>query len=297
MRLQLRSKADDKAVAALKGQPGKEEHFPFLVRGNASVFKPDGARLLVVRRACLSEAACDAAYEVFHTLRNRMTDNRGRYGGQSRGYKTKHDGTMSRTSRSALVPSIIMGAINRYARIPYCRQTAFLSENPEAWGRCLPFIQEAAAIFAEVAPERYRAQKEAANETHPSYVIPETPFTTITVNNTFAGSYHQDAGDYAPGFGVMAVLRRGEYKGCHLGFPAYGIAADLQDRDLILFDPHEYHGNTPFYDTVGEPKDPAGHERISVVMYFREKMTECLSPEEEIERAKEQHTRLALVEE
>lgn len=145
-------------------------------------------------------------------------------------------------------------------------------------------IQETARVFEQHAPERYAKQLEAAKRTHPAYVIPETPFTTLTVNNCVSGGYHTDAGDYEPGFGCIAVFRRGSYRGCLLGFPAYGVAVDLKDRDVLLFDPHEVHGNTPFEDTVGfEGED---WERISIVFYFREKMLECLSPAEELERAK-----------
>jgi hypothetical protein len=115
-------------------------------------------------------------------------------------------------------------------------------------------------------------------------VIPGTPFTTLTINNCVSGGFHTDAGDFEPGFGVIAVLRRGSYRGCLLGFPAYGVAADLQDGDVLLFDPHEVHGNTPYEGCVGE--EGKDWERISVVFYYRKKMVDCLSPQEELQRAK-----------
>jgi hypothetical protein len=64
----------------------------------------------------------------------------------------------------------------------------------------------------------------------------------------------------------------------------------MQDGDLLLMDAHAWHGNTRFDP---EPKrlvngqldgDP-GFERISVVSYFRAKMTECGSAADEAERA------------
>lgn len=288
IKIQLRSKVDDAAIRPLRGQLGKEEHHPLLLRGEGDVFKPNGERLFAVRRGSFSEASIARAYAVFHSIRHRKMNNRGAFSGKARSYPVLRDGTRSKTHEAVPVASIVMGFADRYDRIPYCRQTAFVMENPAGWGECLGFIQEAATAFRAVVPERYEAQLQAARITHPAYVIPETPFTTITVNNTHAGGYHKDAGDYQPGFGVMAVLRRGAYKGCFLGFPAFGVAADLHDGDLIFFDPHEVHGNTPFYDAVGPAQEPekGGYERISVVMYFREKMTECLSPTAEIERAK-----------
>jgi hypothetical protein len=152
-----------------------------------------------------------------------------------------------------------------------------------------------ADIFRREIPDRYAAQESAANRTHPAYVIPDSPFTTLTINNCVAGAYHTDSGDYEPGFGCIVVFRRGHYDGALLGFPAYGCAADLHHRDVILFDAHEVHGNTPFQNTVGvEGED---WERLSVVFYFREKMTECLAPSDELERAKRLGSNLAATDE
>ena len=90
-----------------------------------------------------------------------------------------------------------------------------------------------------------------------------------------------------PGFGCILVLRRGSYAGGELVLPAYRVGADLQDRDLLLFDVHELHGNLPLVGE-GPPMLPeqGGYERISVVFYFRANMVECLPPELELERAK-----------
>ncbi len=181
------------------------------------------------------------------------------------------------------IRSAIAGNFDRNPRFPYCRETIFSTSNPEEWKACEPLIQEAARVFEANVAERYAAQAEAAKKTHPAYVIPSTPFTTITVNNCVSGGFHTDAGDYEPGFGVITALRRGQYRGCLLGFPAFGVAVDLQDRDVLLFDPHEVHGNTPFEDCVGE--EGTDWERISIVFYFREKMLECLGPAEELARA------------
>ena len=144
-----------------------------------------------------------------------------------------------------------------------------------------------ASAFQQALPRRYAAQEAAARATHPAYVIPGTPFTTLTVNNTIASAYHYDKGDYAPGFGCILVLRRGAYSGGELVLPAYRVGADLQDRDLLLFDVHELHGNLPLVGE-GPPMLPeqGGYERISVVFYFRANMVECLPPEQELERAK-----------
>jgi hypothetical protein len=61
---------------------------------------------------------------------------------------------------------------------------------------------------------------------------------------------------------------------------------------LLLMDAHEWHGNTEMAcnvcgDVIGGTRfhDSCEVERISVVSYFRTKMTECGSAEEEAQKA------------
>lgn len=287
MKLQLRSRLPDAAVEALVGSQARPEHVTFRLERDATLFKPDGARLLTLRRGAISEDAAARAYPFLHALRRHSTRNRGAYSGMgSKKPFLRADGALSKTSQTAEgIPSVVVGFMDRYPRMPFCRECALSARDPEAWGECLPMIQEVAALFEREIPDRARAQLDAAKATHPAYVIPRTPFTTLTVNNTFAGGYHRDAGDFKPGFGVMAVFRRGHYDGGDLVLPAFGVGVDLADRDVIFFDVHEAHGNVPLVRTGGGGGVDEG-ERISVVFYFREKMTECLSPAEELSRAK-----------
>lgn len=285
LHIQLRTKRDPASVKAMVGRLAEPSDFGVLLTEDGTVFKPDGKRLVTLIRGGMSPWAADAAYPFLHWLRRHKTTNRGNYAGDVRQHKVKEDGSLSKTSYATAVRSSVAGAFDRYPRFPFCRETAVSTEKPEEWGACFPAIQEVARIFERHAPDRYRAQEAVAKQTHPAYVIPDTPFTTLTVNNCVAGAFHTDAGDYEPGFGCIAVLRRGHYSGCHLGFPAYGVAVDLQDRDVILFDPHEVHGNTPFRDAVGV--EGVDWERISVVFYYRQKMVDCLSPAEELARAKQ----------
>jgi hypothetical protein len=157
--------------------------------------------------------------------------------------------------------------------------TAFTRDNLGRWGEMLPLVRAADAVFRTACPGRYAAQMAAVRRTPPDFVIPGTAFTTVTVNRNLRTRCHKDSGDLAAGFGVISVLRAGEYAGGHLVFPKYRVAVDLRSRDVLLADVHECHGNTAI---VGEP---GTYERVSTVYYFRERMTECGSAEEEQERA------------
>jgi hypothetical protein len=59
----------------------------------------------------------------------------------------------------------------------------------------------------------------------------------------------------------------------------------MRDGDLLLFDAHEWHGNTnmhcPHQDVPLYRPCPEGCERVSLVTYFRTKVRECASAEEE----------------
>lgn len=297
--LQLRSSLTDEATRALLGKKATPGDFPVILHGEASAYKPNGRRLLTLLPKAIPGALIDAAWPFMWEMRRYGTNNRGAYAGEDRlttndkrpQIKTgvryvnvKEDGTISNTDRAADVPSVVAGALDRSARIPYCRQTLYVTKHPELWGAALPFLQHVGQLFKETVSDRYAAQLEAAQRTHPAYVIPGTPFTTVTVNNTVAGAFHTDKGDYEPGFGCMVVFRKGTYSGAEIGFPKYGVGADMQHGDVIFFDPHEVHGNIPFRDGHGfQGKDWV---RISMVLYFRQHMVDCLEPGAEIERAK-----------
>ena len=276
-------------VEHLRGKRPQPEHVDTYLEDGARVYKPSGEPLAFLLRRAVSAEAAEAAYPWLHSFRNMKKQNRGDYSGVPRS-SLNSDGSPTNSPRVPYADapsSVVVGFFDRSARHPYCRQTYLSVADPAGWGTLTPLIQEVASAFQQALPRRYAAQEAAARATHPAYVIPGTPFTTLTVNNTIASAYHYDKGDYAPGFGAILVLRRGAYSGGELVLPAYRVGADLQDRDLLLFDVHELHGNLPIVGE-GPPMLPeqGGYERISVVFYFRANVVECLPPEQELERAK-----------
>lgn len=180
------------------------------------------------------------------------------------------DTKISHTNYANRVKSGVVGSMDRFPRLPYCRQTTYTRDNPERVKKGYPFIQELAKMFEELLPERYAAQKSECSKVDDFFIIPETPFTTITVNKNFRTAAHRDAGDLSKGFSNLLVISNGkEYEGGYLVLPEYRVAVDVQPGDLLLINNHEgIHGNTEF---SGEE----GYERMSLVCYFRENMVEC----------------------
>lgn len=175
---------------------------------------------------------------------------------------------ISDTTYANAVASGVAGWYDRYPRIPYLRATSYTEEHPELFAKAYPFLQSLNRGFKTMMPIRWNAQREAADKIDQSYLVPETPFTTITVNKTFRTAAHYDAGDLTTGLSNLLVLSNtGNYSGGYLIAPAYRAAFNVRPGDLLLINNHEVmHGNTPI--VCDSPED----ERISVVCYFREGM-------------------------
>ena len=190
------------------------------------------------------------------------------------------DTFISDTTYANVVNSGIAGWFDRYPRIPYGRATSYTQNHYDKFQMAFPFLQSLDRGFRELLPWRWGNQKAAADKIDPAFLVPETVFTTITVNKTFRTAAHYDAGDFADGLSNLLVLsNNGNYSGGYLVFPEYRIAVNVRPGDLLLVNNHEImHGNTPIVmeDEVAE--------RISLVCYLREGMLNLGSKEYEDHR-------------
>jgi hypothetical protein len=141
------------------------------------------------------------------------------------------------------------------------RETRFLQDYPDKFKLLIPLIKEIDKYYEEYIPENYGKQKQKANQT--PFHIADTAFTTITTNVNFQTTVHTDKGDDAEGFGNLAVIEHGKYKGGETCFPQYGIGVDVRTNDIIFMDVHYAHGNLPI---ELETKDA---KRLSIVCYLR----------------------------
>lgn len=191
---------------------------------------------------------------------------------------------ISVTNYAKSVYSGVAGWYDRYPRIPYGRATSYTEKHPDKFALAYPFLQSLNRGFKDLMPWRWSNQKAAADKLDKRFLVPETVFTTITVNKTFRTAAHRDAGDLNDGLSNLLVVGTGEYTGGYLIFPEYRVAVNVRPGDLLLVNNHEIiHGNTPI--VLNNPDDPKS-ERISLVCYFREKMLELKSWEYETLRRK-----------
>lgn len=215
------------------------------------------------------------------------TDSRGVAGGRdeedgkSSKLRVKKNGKLSKQSIAKnFVHSGVAGYYDRSTRFPNCRLTAFNRHHMDKFKESYPIIKLVDNYYSELMPKEYKLQRGLANKTSQDFVIPNTSFTTVTVNKNYTTAVHKDAGDYKEGFGNLVALRDGTYTGCHLTLVRWGVGFDLQNGDLLLMDVHQWHGNTPM--VKHEPKAT----RLSLVMYYREKMHKCGTMKQELNRVK-----------
>lgn len=282
--IRLRSKVGAAELDAKIGKIVTEADFNVLLTGPTFVRKPDGKPLCVYLPGAMQAHATSEVYEILHGLRSAKTDNRGLAGGTVR-----METPGQKRTRAKPVASAIVGAIDPGGVYKYCRLTAWTGENLPQWERLRPYLQEVARNLERYVPDRYAAQARHAASSKPEWVVPGTPFSTVTVNNTYPTGVHTDKGDLDEGFSTIACLRRGMYTGGYLTFPEYRVAVDMHDGDLILMDAHEFHGNTAIVcacgDRLGSCCPECGAERVSTVAYMRTKVAQCGSFEEELGHA------------
>lgn len=275
--IRLRSKISKEELDTKVGKILTDDDYNLLLTGPTFVRKPDGKPLCVYRPGALDPEMLAELYPILHKLKAVETKNRGLASGMRRSRTTARGG---RTMTTRPISSAIIGGFDPMGPKQFCRLTAWTGREMDKFVELFPLFQAIAAEFAALVPDRYARQVAEAEKTHPDWVVKGTPFTTITVNNTYPTGVHTDKGDLDAGFSNLAVLRRGDYEGGRLVFPEYRVAADMHDGDLLLMDAHEWHGNTAMQ--LGSEDA----ERISIVCYFRTNMVKCDSLDDEVEKAR-----------
>lgn len=188
------------------------------------------------------------------------------------------DGTISTYYVSNPVNSLIIGYFDKpklrekskvlKSKADPCRPTNFLEKQPAKWKKLLPLIRKVNSLYQETYPSKYRYQRDKCSKVR-KYCIDRTIFTTITVNYNWQTACHVDKGDLKQGFSCLTISEEGKWSGGYLGLPRYGILFNVREGDLLIFNPHEYHCNTPIRPIT------KNYTRLSMVYYFREGMLQC----------------------
>lgn len=173
-----------------------------------------------------------------------------------------------KTTYANSVFSGIAGWYDRYPRIPWGRATSYTEQNPDKFAKSYPYLQKLASAFEEMLPWRYSNQKRAADKVDPKFLVPGTPFSTITVNRNFRTAAHYDPANMDDGFANICVFSNSDnYRGAYLVFPEIGYAVNIRPGDLLFVNNMAgLHGNTELI------LDDPNAERISIIAFFHEGM-------------------------
>lgn len=259
-----------------------DSHYHTLLNESCAVYRPDGSPLMFLLKKAIDPQMAANAWASLKSVNSTNKNRSVAIGTPAKKFRNQ-DGRESGTSRVPLnwaVVSDIIGFFDRSTRLPFARACAWNSKHPERFARIFPMLEKASDLFKKTVPERYANQLEFVNKTHSDWIIPGTVYTTVTVNKNFRTAAHKDAGDLESGFSNMITLCEGKFTGGNLVLPNWQIAAKLDNLDLILFDAHEFHGNTQIAPRTKSTV------RCTLVCYYREKMIRCKSAEYELDQAK-----------
>jgi hypothetical protein len=256
---------DDDKLPKILNKKLKRSDINDFIEDDADVYTEDGKLLLRFRKNKLHKHNVDEFYDNVIDFAVKTTSNRG----SASGSKNKN------IYNNPKIMSNILGyfdklAPNQKAKIRdtgnkapaiTVRETRFLADYPDKFKKLVPLIKEIDEYYKKLVPDKYAKQKKKVNQT--PFRIANTAFTTITTNVNYQTTVHYDKGDDDEGFGNLAVIEHGKYKGAETCFPQYGIGVNIRTGDILYMDVHQAHGNLPIELETEDAK------RLSIVCYLR----------------------------
>ncbi len=185
-------------------------------------------------------------------------------GSTSSAFFIYNDGRVSKRARSNSVQSSALGGFDKSPQHP-CRLTHYTKRILKDYPSIFPLSSAISNTYLDLFPDYHKKQKEIYDDAPVDYVIPNSVFSTITLNHDFRTACHMDKGDCKKGLTCFTVKKCGDYTGGELCFPEYDVGCNVQQGDLLIFNPHVMHCNNELF----------GEGRMSMVFYIRQKMNLC----------------------
>lgn len=224
-------------------------------------------------------------------------DLKGKYWQKRKDTLTKVVGHSAMAGKMRVNNNVFSSVLGYFDATPFmklpCRLTSYTMRFWKYYNHGLPFIRAIDKCFATLVPDRHALQEKAA-EQKPLLHIPQTAFSSVTINRNFRTGLHRDAGDFREGYGNLSVIERGDYHGGYTLFPQFRVGFNVRTGDFLAMDVHEWHANTEIVETAADKKanadlpkihkdDPETgtlgsskpYSRVSFVCYLREKLRKC----------------------
>lgn len=256
---------DDDKLSKIMNKKLKRSDIKTIIEHDADIYNENGKLLARFRKNKLNKENTKQFYDNIIKFSLTPTNNRGSASGSNNKNVYNNPKIMSNIigyfDKLSPQHKFMLKKIGKPLPKITVRETRFLQEYPEKFKKLIPLIKEIDKYYEQYIPEKYDLQKKKANQT--PFHIANTAFTTVTTNVNYQTTIHTDKGDDEEGFGNLAVIEEGKYKGGETCFPQYGIGIDVRTTDILYMNVHEPHGNLPV-----ELESP-DTKRLSIVCYLR----------------------------
>lgn len=267
----------DIEIKACQGEFFNFSYYKKLINKDIDIFTPSGTLLLSLRKKIIPKKISNIARTCLlsHAISSK-SNTRGVATGKVNinsmnssivelldpdNFKTRvryTDGHISQYKISNTCKSMIAGYYDKPKRNSNdaIRITSFSEKYPDEWYKTISYVQYLDNIYKSLYKKDYIARKNKTKLIKYG-IIDDTIFTTLTLNYNFRTACHVDNGNIE--YSILTAL--GEWKGCYLGYPQYGVCVNVEEGDFLIMNPYEYHCNTEF---IGKYQN-----RMSIVTYSR----------------------------
>lgn len=192
--------------------------------------------------------------------------------------------TGTRTNGLVSISRIFGYAPRNVLRGHPCRSTSLATDQPEEHASICNAATAIDAKYRQFFPSVHDHHREVAKRVRDQWMIPGSVFTSGIVNYNNPLRYHFDTGNFSQVCSAMIGFR---YKtsGGHLACPELGIAFEIGDRSLTLFDGQKLlHGVTPIRRLTADAF------RYTIVYYSLKQMWNCESVRDEVDSLRARRT-------
>lgn len=254
-----------KEYSVVKGEHYDSSYFDIVIENSKVVYLKDKDHVLFsYHRNALDNEKFFPILEKNYNNNILTSTNRGIAAGQKK--KLIRTGILGYFDQLNPFQKLRLKGINRAGRT-----TKFLIKHYNKWLETLPLYQDIDKLYRKVTPKFYHEQKKEYYKINKNLRIPNTNFTTITVNRNWRTATHTDKGDLQKGLSCIVCIGNNKYTGGYLGFPKQKVLVKMRPGDVIFMDAHQPHCNSE----IDFGKDGV---RFSLVCYIRELMKDYHYP-------------------
>lgn len=248
------------------GKYFQEEYFEIHVKKNADIFLDD-VLICSFRKSVIQNSKTYQCLETNIIKKFIMSDHRRVATGVVKKRVTVPSGVFGYYDKLTPQMKTQLGGIHIAGR-----KTSFVKHYPDKWKNMIPIFQKCNNLYKKTCPNEFKIQSDFCKSIEKNLLIPNTVFSTVTINKNFRTCTHTDKGDFMNGLSVLLITGK-HFKGGCLGFPRLKLLIHCKEGDIVFMNSHEPHCNTNI-----QLKDIDDSFRYSIVCYVRTNMDKFHTP-------------------